>query len=53
MTRRLLPALALAALLPFSLRPAAEEPAFAWQDDLEAARARAKSEGRPLLIVFR
>ena len=29
-----------------------EEP-FAWQTDLEAARALAAREGKPLLVVFR
>ena len=28
------------------------ETAITWHDDVEAARAKAKKEGRPLLVVF-
>ena len=44
-------ALALAAALGRSQEPT--EAPFAWLDDLDAARARAALEGKPVLAVFR
>ena len=53
------PALLIAALLLVAsagwLQATAEDeaaPAITWHTDLEAARAKAKKEGRPLLVVF-
>ncbi len=42
--------LAAVLLLP---RPGRAQQEFAWQGDFDAARAQARAEGRPLLVVFR
>jgi hypothetical protein len=46
------PALVLALSLAF-VPSAAEEPEFPWLTDLPTARAKAATEGLPLLVVFR
>ena len=42
-----------ALLLALLCVPAAGEDGFRWGHDLDQARAQAKEEGRPLLVVFR
>ena len=33
--------------------PTLQDPSIDWRKDLDAARATAKKEGKPLLVVFR
>jgi hypothetical protein len=42
-----------AALAAWALAQDRDAATIAWQTDIEAARARAASSGRPLMIVFR
>ena len=54
MKTRALTSLALAALAAGAvLTGAPQDGEFKWLTDLDAARVRAKDEGKPLLIVFR
>lgn len=41
------------ALFACSLLGPAQDPKIDWLTDLDAAREKAKSEGKPLLVVFR
>ncbi len=56
LTLGLLGSLAALSLAPRDTVQGQERPkpaAFRWESDLETARARARTEGRPLLVVFR
>jgi hypothetical protein len=53
MTKRFRTPLLAVGMLSAFLTGQAQAQDFAWETDLAKARAKAKEEGRPLLVVFR
>lgn len=49
----MIPALTAAVLLAALASAQDESPTIAWHDDLDAARALARTEHKPLLVAFR